>query len=177
MRPSWVIDSEKGQLDISRCLRHVIECTALAGALAAGNSVKASGPTKKLGFFLKKPLKDLNCQRKSPLWHFRKRSKIRLHPSGEWFSCALCVLLSPCSTHHWAAKQKRDREKWECKILFCTHSPIPNFYFALAHSAIQATSLFSNSWPLLSLPGRVSLRSQFCRQVHGYLLNSPVWLP
>lgn len=95
----------------------------------------------------KKPLKDLNCQRESSLWRFRKRSKIRLHPSGEWFGCALRVLLSPCSTHRWAAKQERDREK-AGMLNFILHSPIPNYQFTLAYLAIQATSLFSNSWPL-----------------------------
>jgi len=48
-----------------------------------GNLVKVSGPTRQLGFFYMELncSKNLNCQRESLVWHFRTRSKIRVHPS------------------------------------------------------------------------------------------------
>lgn len=82
-----------------------------AGALAADNFVKVY---KAAWIFTKKPLlRGLNCQRASPLWHFRKRRKIRLHRSDERFGC-VCAS-QPLAAHTTEQPSTRETgKKWEC---------------------------------------------------------------
>lgn len=138
MRPDWVMDSEKGQLTspgVSGMWLNAHQCLRL-GHWQLTTLWKYQILQSSLDFYKKTLLlKDLNCQRESPLWHFRKRSQIRLHPSGELFDW-VCVLLSRLQ-HTPLSSQAGERQSGNVKFYFTLIVPSQTVCLAvLSHLSV-----------------------------------------